>query len=90
MSAKSKVLAYLSKDGKYNTLTSNKIQTMFDVKNVSATINELRSEGHSIYLNQRKTRNGDKVSYYRLGSPTKRVVAAGIMALRKRGASTSA
>ena len=85
MSTKSKVLAYLSKDGTYNTLTAAKMQSVFGVANPSATINELRNEGHAIYLNTRKNTNGDKVSFYRLGTPTKRVVAAGIAAIRAQG-----
>jgi hypothetical protein len=85
MSAKQKVLSYLTKDGSYNTLTAAKMQSVFGVKNPSATINELRNEGHSIYLNSRINVNGDKVSFYRLGSPTKRIVAAGIAALRQQG-----
>ena len=85
MSAKQKVLDYLSKTGSYNTLTANKMQKMFGVKNPSATINELRNEGHAIYLNTRKTSSGDKVSFYRLGTPTKRMVAAGIAAIRSGG-----
>jgi hypothetical protein len=85
MSAKQKVLSYLAKDSSYNTLTAAKMQSVFGVKNPSATINELRNEGHSIYLNSRINANGDKVSFYRLGSPTKRIVAAGIAALRQQG-----
>ena len=82
MSTKSKVLAYLSKDSAYNTLTANKMQSVFGVANPSATINELRNEGHAIYLNSRINSHGEKVSFYRLGTPTKRMVAAGIAALR--------
>ena len=85
MSVKSKVLAYLSKDSSYNTLTAAKMQSMFGVANPSATINDLRNEGHAIYLNTRVV-NGEKVSFYRLGAPTKRMVAAGIFALRSAGA----
>ena len=85
MSAKSKVLAYLSKTGSYNTLTPTKMQSVFGVANPSATINELRNEGYAIYLNSRVTPSGDKVSFYRLGTPTKRVVAAGIAAIRSQG-----
>jgi hypothetical protein len=50
----------------------------------------LRKEGHSIYLNSRINTNGEKVSFYRLGTPTKRIVAAGIMALRQSGQTTFA
>lgn len=84
-SVKSKVLAYLSKDSEYNTLTANKMQALWGVANPSALINELRSEGHAIYLNTRINTNGEKVSFYRLGQPTKRIVAAGIAALRAQG-----
>jgi hypothetical protein len=84
-STKARVLAYLSKDSEYNTLTPQKMQSVFGVANPSATINELRNEGNAIYLNSRINANGDKVSFYRLGSPTKRVVAAGIAAIRSQG-----
>ena len=84
-SAKQKVLAYLSKQDGYNTLTANKMQSLNGVANPSATINELRNEGHAIYLNTRTNTNGEKVSFYRLGTPTKRVVAAGIAAIRAQG-----
>ena len=85
MTTKSKVLSYLSKDSAYNTLTPAKMQAVFGVANPSATINELRNEGHAIYFNSRVNANGDKVSFYRLGTPTKRMVAAGIAALRQHG-----
>ena len=84
-SVKSKILAYLSKDSAYNTLTAAKMQSVFGVANPSATINELRNDGHAIYLNTRINTNGDKVSFYRLGAPTKRMVAAGIAAIRQQG-----
>ena len=85
MSAKSKILSYLSKTDGYNTLTANKMQSVFGVANPSATVNELRNEGHAIYHNSRVNANGEKVSFYRLGQPTKRMVAAGIAALRAQG-----
>ena len=84
-SAKQKVLAYLSKDSEYNTLTAQKMQSVFGVANPSAAINDLRNEGHAIYLNSRINSNGEKVSFYRLGTPTKRIVAAGIAAVRSQG-----
>lgn len=89
MSVKSKVLSYLSKDASYNTLTPQKMKSVFGVSNPSATINDLRKEGHAIYLNTRLV-NGEKISFYRLGTPTKRMVAAGIMSLQAHGASAFA
>ena len=85
MSVKSKVLAYLSKEDGYNTLTPNKMQSLYGIANPSATINELRNDGNAIYLNSRVTSSGEKVSFYRLGTPTKRIVAAGIQAIRSQG-----
>lgn len=85
MNSKQKVLKYLSKNSEYNTLTANKMQSLFGIANPSATINDLRSDGHAIYLNSRVNNNGQKVSFYRLGTPTKRMVAAGIQALRSQG-----
>ena len=41
----------------------------------SRVVNKLRKEGFSIYLNDRKTRTGDKVRRYRLGSPVRKVCA---------------
>jgi hypothetical protein len=35
----------------------------------SRVISKLRAEGFAIYLNNRKTRTGDKVRRYRLGTP---------------------
>lgn len=81
VTAKEKVLAYLSKDSERNTLTPRRMRTLFGVRNPSATINELRNEGYAIYLNSRMV-NGERVSFYRLGTPTKRLVAAGIQAIR--------
>ncbi len=84
MTTKEKVFNYLSKNGTYNTLTAAKMQRLFGVRNPSATINELRNEGNAIYLNTRVV-NGERVSFYRLGTPTKRMVAAGIQAIRSQG-----
>ena len=90
MSVKSKILAYLSKKDGYNTLTAAKMQSVFGVSNPSATINDLRNDGHAIYLNTRVNANGEKISFYRLGTPSKRVVAAGIAALKSKGESAFA
>ena len=53
MSAKQKILNYLSKDSGYNTLTAAQIRARFGITNVGARIEELRSEGHCIYTNKK-------------------------------------
>jgi hypothetical protein len=50
----------------------------------------LREDGHAIYTNSKTLANGRKISFYRLGQPTKRMVAEGIKALRAKGVSTFA
>ena len=52
-------------------ITHKQAQGLFGVTNLSARVSELRGMGYSIYTN--RTKNG-KVAY-RLGTPSKRMVA---------------
>ena len=64
-------------------LTAKQISSRYGVKNVRAVISQLRSEGFSIYLNKRVSSfDGETYMKYRLGTPTRAVVAAGYKALR--------
>jgi len=90
MSAKEKMLAVLSKTTGYNTFTAAQARSRFGIRNVAARINELREEGYAIYTNTRKLADGRTISFYRLGQPTKRMVAEGIRALRSKGVNTFA
>jgi predicted transcriptional regulator len=74
MSAKQKILKYLSKTEGYNTLTVAQAQARFGIINVAARIEELRREGHMIYTNTKTRGDGSKVKSYRLGRPTKAMV----------------
>ena len=75
MSAKEKILKFLSKDGPYNTLTAAQARARFGIVNVGARIEELRAEGHCIYTNKKKLSNGKTITFYRLGKPTREMVA---------------
>ena len=75
MSAKQKILNYLSKEGPYNTLTVAQAQSRFGISNVGARIEELRAEGHCIYTNKKKLSDGRTITFYRLGKPTREMVA---------------
>ena len=81
MSAKQKILNFLSKDGPYNTLTSAQARARFGITNVGARIEELRSEGHCIYTNKKTLEDGRRITYYKLGKPTKAMIAAAHAAL---------
>lgn len=69
-SAKSRILAFLSKTSGYNTLSVAQARARFGVKNVSGIVNQLRNEGYAIYTNTRKRGDGSAVSVYRLGRPS--------------------
>lgn len=79
LSAKQRILNALKQSEGYNTFTVKSAQNRFGVTNVSARIEELRKEGHVIYTNTRKTETG-KISYYRLGNPTKSMVKTAMQA----------
>jgi predicted ArsR family transcriptional regulator len=76
MSAKQKILNYLAKDNGYNTLTAAQIRARFGITNVGARIEELRAEGHCIYTNKKTLSDGRQITYYKLGKPTRAMVAA--------------
>ena len=73
LSKKQKVLNLLSKGDNVAWTT---IQSRFDLESPRSMIDTLRAEGYMIY--------GNRVSgkkYYRMGTPTRAIVAAGIKAL---------
>ena len=73
LSKKQKVLNLLSKGDNVAWTT---IQNRFDLESPRSMIDTLRAEGYMIYGNRV---NGKK--YYRMGQPTRAIVAAGIKAL---------
>ena len=77
LSKKQKVLKLLSKGQPVFWKT---LRSRFDLVSPRAMIDTLRSEGHMIYINQNTGTNGNNTSY-RVGTPTKAIVAAGINAL---------
>ena len=62
-------------------LTAAQISARYGVANVSATINDLRFDGFAIYTNQRTDTKGRTKTFYRLGTPSRRIVAAGYKAM---------
>ena len=80
LSAKEKMLSVLKKQDGYNTFTTKQAQRRFGITNVSARIDELRQEGHVIYTNSRKLEDGRKITYYRMGTPTKSLVQKALKA----------
>jgi len=68
-------------------LTAKQITARFKVANPAATVSSLRMKGYAIYLNEHKNAKGEVSKKYRLGNPTREIVAAGIKALAAQGIS---
>ena len=62
-------------------LTAGQITHRFGIKNPRATVSDLRFQGFAIYANKRTNKLGDTYTKYRLGTPTRAVIAAGYKAL---------
>tara|TARA_B110000444_G_scaffold14259_1_gene12188 strand:- start:1076 stop:1327 length:252 start_codon:yes stop_codon:yes gene_type:complete len=63
------------------TLSSAQIKSFFGAGNPQAIIQALRFQGHAIFLNTVKDTKGRVRNVYRLGTPSKKVVAAGYRAM---------
>ena len=62
-------------------LTAKQIATRFGIANPTATVSDLRFSGFAVYANQRTNSKGQTYTKYRLGTPSREVVAAGYRAL---------
>ena len=75
LTKKQKVLNLLSNG---RAVTWSTLRTKFDLTSPRAMVDQLRTEGHMVYINQ--TSNGTS---YRLGTPTKAILAAGMKKVLK-------
>ena len=75
LTKKQKVLNLLSKGAPVSWTT---LRNRFDLTSPRAMVDTLREEGHMVYINQ--TSNGTS---YRLGTPTKAILAAGVKKVLK-------
>ena len=62
-------------------LTAAQIEARFGVGNARSTVSALRMKGFAIYANQRTDTKGRTKTFYRLGTPSREVVAAGYRAI---------
>ena len=62
-------------------LTAKQIKARFGVANPTATISDIRFAGFAVYANQHKDTKGRVTTKYRLGRPSRAIVAAGYKAL---------
>lgn len=66
-------------DGK--RLSATDLSRRYGVANPSATIHDIRKMGYPVYLNQSMNSRGQVEQRYRIGAPSRAVIAAGYRAL---------
>ena len=63
------------------TVTASQAEKRFGIKNISAEVSRIRHSGFAVYANSRKAGNGVKVTEYKIGKPSRKIVAAGYLAM---------
>lgn len=77
MSKLAKLEAYLNTG---SAVTAKQIKSMFKLANPTAAVFELRRQGVCIYSNPATLYTGEKTTKYRVGTPSKAMVAAAFAA----------
>ena len=62
-------------------LTANQAEKRFGIKNISAEVSRVRQAGYAVYANKRTAGNHVEVTEYRLGNPSRELIAAGYKAM---------
>lgn len=62
-------------------LTPSQIAKRFSIGNPSAEVSRIRQMGFAVYANKRVAGNNVEVTEYRLGNPSRELIAAGYRAL---------
>lgn len=63
------------------TLSPSEAKKRFGIGNLSAEVSRIRQSGFAIYANRRVAGNGVAVTEYKMGKPSRKIVAAGYKAL---------
>jgi hypothetical protein len=58
------------------SVTWKQAQSKFNLSRPRAVVDKIREEGHCVYINKNKSG-----TYYRIGTPSKAIIAAGFAAL---------
>ena len=62
-------------------VTAAQLEAWLDIGNVRATVSDLRFDGYAIYANRKTDTKGRTKTFYRLGRPSRAIVAAGYRAM---------
>lgn len=63
------------------TVTASQAAKRFGIKNISAEVSRIRQSGFAVYADSRKAGNGVTVTEYKIGKPSRKLVAAGYKAM---------
>lgn len=62
-------------------LTEGQIRVRFGLRNPRASVSDIRMSGFAVYANQHKDTKGRVTTKYRIGKPSRELVAAGYKAM---------
>jgi predicted ArsR family transcriptional regulator len=62
-------------------LTAKQIAARFSIANPTATISNIRFAGYAVYANEHRDTKGRVTTKYRLGKPSRAIIAAGYKAM---------
>ena len=62
-------------------VTASQASKRFGIKNISAEVSRIRQSGFAVYANTRMAGNNVRVTEYRLGTPSRKLIAAGYKAM---------
>jgi hypothetical protein len=63
------------------SVSPSQAEKRFGIKNISAEVSRVRQAGYAVYANRRTAGNNVPVTEYRIGKPSRKLVAAGYKAL---------
>ena len=61
-------------------VTASQAEKRFGIKNISAEVSRIKSNGYAVYTRSRKAGNGVHVTEYEMGKPSREIVALGYKA----------
>ena len=62
-------------------VTASQAEKRFGIKNISADVSRIRQAGFAVYANSRTAGNNVQVTEYEIGTPSRKLVAAGYKAM---------
>lgn len=62
-------------------VSASQASKRFGIQNISAEVSRIRQSGFAVYANSRVAGNNVKVTEYRIGAPSRKLIAAGYRAM---------